>query len=107
MLLLNIDQYFVRPVLFLFEHVINMQDKIQMQEPDTAALKPALITRHAVNDEYWDTGGILTWAECLVARDAWVHVSGAGETSTQATASIQSPVTSRGDICNEEGIRPV
>ena len=35
LLLLNIDQYFVRPVLF-FEHIINMQDKTQMQEPDTA-----------------------------------------------------------------------
>ena len=47
-------------------------------------------------------GILLTWAECFDAMEAWVHVSGAGEAETQATPSIQRPVTSRGDICNEE-----
>ena len=99
-MLLNIDQYFVRPVLF-FEHIINMQDKIQMQEPDTAHTSQlsSLDTLLMMNI---GTQEILTWGECFVARDVWVHVSEAGEASTQATASIQSPVTSRGDICNEE-----
>ena len=79
-----------------------MQDKIRIQEPDTApSTQPStLITRDAVNDEY-RMGILLTWAECFDAMEAWVHVSGAGEAETQATPSIQRPVTSRGDICND------
>ena len=92
----NIDQYFVRSVLF-FVLIINMQDKIRIQEPDTA--------QHQLSTRWWwwilDGGWltILTWAACFVGVDAWVHVS-SGEAGTQATH--RRPVTSRGDICNEE-----
>ena len=40
----NIDQYFVRSVLF-FVLIINMQDKIRIQEPDTA--------QHQLSTRWW------------------------------------------------------